>query len=320
MLRGPLADPGFRAQFSGHETFPLRHLWLRKAYDAANTEPDGAPRCLFTDPESIVTFGVGKNMVSSIRHWALACAAIEEFGMGYRPTSLGHFLFGEDGRDPFMERPATAWLIHWLVAGTPERTTTWFYAFNHWPGPVLEREFLAAAILEACAEHGWKRTSLTTIRRDVECFIRSYAPRIGEKLSEDAMEPVLGELGLLRPSGRRGFQFWHGPKPSLPDGVFIYALHQFWQRHSPAQNTLSIRSALYEPGSPGRVFKLDEFSLVERLTRIDEISKGHFHWSDTAAVRNVSRGAPVDDPLKLLQLAYPPAVAPSPRLARSPAA
>ncbi|WP_221035896.1 DUF4007 family protein [Pseudomonas savastanoi] len=26
--------PNQRPQFSGHETFPLRQLWLRKAYDA----------------------------------------------------------------------------------------------------------------------------------------------------------------------------------------------------------------------------------------------------------------------------------------------
>lgn len=68
MLRGPLAKEGFKGQFSGHETFPLRHLWLRKAYDAVK---EGAPRSIFTEPEAIITFGVGKNMVSSIRHWAL---------------------------------------------------------------------------------------------------------------------------------------------------------------------------------------------------------------------------------------------------------
>ncbi len=34
MLRGPLGQPGVKTRFAGHETFPLRRLWLRKAYDA----------------------------------------------------------------------------------------------------------------------------------------------------------------------------------------------------------------------------------------------------------------------------------------------
>ena len=109
MLRGPLAGPGFRGHFSGHETFPLRHLWLRKAYDAV-TGANPARRNLFNDPEAIITFGVGKNMVTSIRHWALTCSIIEETGEFYRATALGKFLFDlSSGRDPFMESPATIW-------------------------------------------------------------------------------------------------------------------------------------------------------------------------------------------------------------------
>ena len=75
MLRGPITDSDFKGQFSGHETFPLRHLWLRKAFDAVES---GAPRTIFSSPDSIVTFGVGKNMALAIRYWALACGIIEE--------------------------------------------------------------------------------------------------------------------------------------------------------------------------------------------------------------------------------------------------
>ena len=83
---------------------------------------------------------------------------------------------------------------------------------------------------------------------------------------EDALEPVLAELGLIRPVAGRLYEFRRGPKPSLPDGVFAYALNAFWNRHAPNAATLSVEAIAYEPGSPGRVFKLDENSVVERLT------------------------------------------------------
>ena len=34
MARGPLFQDTYRPQFSGHETFPLRYGWLKKAFDA----------------------------------------------------------------------------------------------------------------------------------------------------------------------------------------------------------------------------------------------------------------------------------------------
>ena len=303
MLRGPLAAPGFRGHFSGHETFPLRHLWLRKAYDAV-TGAKPARRNLFIDPEAIITFGVGKNMVTSIRHWALTCSIIEEEGEVYRPTALGKFLFDlESGRDPFMESPATIWLMQWLIAGSAERSTTWFYAFNHLTALTFDRESVARLIREFCAGKGW-RTSAATIKRDVECFIRSYVRHQEARASDDAFEPVLVELGLIRSVGGRHFEFRRGPKPSLPDGIFLYALDDFWQRTAIGQSTLAVEQLAYEPGSPGRVFKMDEFSLIERLACIEESSGGRFLWSDTAGVRAVARRSIIHDGLAVLDLAY----------------
>jgi hypothetical protein len=243
-------------------------------------------------------------MVSSIRHWALACNVIEEKENSFRPTPLSEFLFGEEGRDPFMESPATTWLMHWLIAGNPERTTTWFYAFNHFTAQTFDREALVEPVQSLCEERQWARTSAATIKRDVECFIRSYVPRADGKFSDDAMEPVLAELGLIRTVGAKSFEFQRGPKPTLPDGIFLYALYEYWQRSAQGQNTLAVESLAYEPGSPGRVFKLDEHSLIERLARIEDSSEKRFLWSDTAGVRNVSRNRILINPLELLDLAY----------------
>src|ERR1700745_3881745 len=107
--------------------------------------------------------------------------------------------------------------------------------------------------------------------------------------NNDSLEPVLAELGLIRLVGGRQFEFRRGPKPSLPDGIFLYALVDFWKRMAPEQSTLAVEQLAYEPGSPGRVFKLDELSLIERLARIEESSGGEFLWSDTAGVRAVAR-------------------------------
>jgi len=302
MLRGPITATDFKGQFSGHETFPLRHLWLRKAFDAVES---GAPRTIFSCPESIVTFGVGKNMALAIRHWALACGVIEEKGTRVGATELGQNLFGgERPWDPYMERPATAWLVQWQVAGDPKMTTTWYWAFNHLAAQTFDHEALSTSILQYARAREWSRIAEKTVMRDVECFIRSYVPRVDKAAGEDALEPVLAELGLIRAVAGRLYEFRRGPKPSLSDSVFAFALNAFWNRHAPNAATLSVEAIAYEPGSPGRVFKLDENSVVERLTAMEEVTRGRMVWSDTAGVRQVLRVKPVTNPLALLASAY----------------
>lgn len=308
MLRGPLSESTVETRFSGHETFPLRRLWLRKAYDAVRlAEETGGSAYIFDKDEGLIRFGVGKNMVWAIRHWAQLCRIIEETDKQgrYRVTALGNALFDPDrGLDPFMEDLGTTWLLHWLIASNHAQATTWFYAFNHLNVVRFDREALAAPLRELCVRLNRSRASSATIKRDVECFVRSYVPPTAAGAVEDEIESVLGELGIVREVTTRNFEFQRGPKPTLPDGVFLFALNEFWHaraaRRGAQLSALSVEEIAYEPGSPGRIFKMDEESLLDRLVDIEDSSKGAFRWSDTAGVRVVSRANAVVDPLTFL--------------------
>ena len=56
-----------------------------------------------------------------------------------------------------------------------------------------------------------------------------------------------------------------------------------------SQATLSFNSIAHDYGSPGRVFKLDEDSVGERLSKIDEITRNYLQWTDSSGLRQVSR-------------------------------
>ena len=151
MVRGTLFQDSYSPQFSGHETFPLRYGWLKKAYDrVAKTEHEANNRASCWDDDAIARFGVGKNMVGSMRHWAKAAKIIvEPETKTVRTTELGRRLFGDAGLDPYMEHPATLWLIHWQLAARPEKTT-WFWAFSHYPAITFERDGLLKKPQPAC--------------------------------------------------------------------------------------------------------------------------------------------------------------------------
>lgn len=310
MLRGPLYQDSYHPQFSGHETFPLRYGWLKKVYDQVReTQEDDNNRIACWADDAIARFGVGKNMVGSMRHWAKAVGIVKEpqKSNAIRTTSIGDVIFGPNGRDPYMEHPTTLWLIHWQLAANPEKTT-WFWTFSHYPGITFDRDPLIKRLERVVQERNWPRASKTTIRNDVACFIRTYVARQSSVQAghEDALESPLTELGLIKAIGKKdGFRFVRGAKPTLGDGVFTYALLDFWSRHTGA-STLSFEAIAHAPGSPGRVFAFDENDVADRLSVLEGITKGMIRWSESAGLKQVVRGAEIDtgSMLSWLQVDY----------------
>lgn len=291
MRRGPLHEGGYRPKLSGHETFPLRYGWLKKAFDAVSAAAGAEnSKSVFLAEDAIALFGVGRNMVASIRHWAVATDVVRETKGKPVPTELGQCLFDEGGLDPYMEVPATTWLVHWRLCSNP-RNTTWFWAFSHYPATNFNRDALTRGIVKLARDRQWPRAARSTIGIDVKCFVRSYVRRpASTKASfEDSLESPLTELGLIRPIGRQdGFRFVRGQKPTLGAGVFALAVSEFWSRYR-AKRTLSFEALAHEPGSPGRVFQLDEEALADRLLRIANDTDGIYRWSETAGLKQLIR-------------------------------
>jgi len=277
-------------RFSGHQSFTLRNTWLTKGVLECTRNPR-----IFTEPDALVTLGVGKNMVDAIRYWCLATRVLEddpqEYG-AYRPTPLGSRLFIDSGGwDPYLEDTATVWLLHWSLATRAEYATTICYAFNLMNELEFTRESLERSIAEL-AEQMNARATANSIRRDVNVFIRSYVgtPDRARPSVEDILDCPLAELGLLRtdPHGR-AYAFVRGAKDSLPDAVVLYAMNDYAARAG-GRATFTFDELAYHAFAPGRVFKLDELALAERLEHIVEMTDGAWQFTETAGYRQMLMG------------------------------
>lgn len=300
-----------KPMFSGHETFPLRQLWLRKAFCEVDRQAGRVSKGVFSNDDAIERFGVGKNMVSSIRHWALACDVIRECTDvdGFEPGTIGRLLFGANAYDPYLERDATVWLVHWLLAGRAKRSATWYVVFNFVQSQSFQLKDIVS-LLDGYATANKSVRSSTTLTRDVEVCLRCYTSVALKNATEDSAEPLLSDLGLLSANGNT-YHFHRGQQNSLPDGIFAFALLDFWKRWEcttgASQSTLSFNMIAHEYGSPGRVFKLDEDAVSDRLSKIAEITGNYLAWTDTSGVRQVSRVGfgSIDDALMAsLKVAY----------------
>lgn len=302
MRRGIIYEADYRPLFSGHETFTLRYGWLKKVYAAVKSSVNQpGNKSIFLNDDAIARFGVGKNMVRSMRHWSLACGVIfEEPKSGQLSTAaLGDFLFGDDGVDPFLENPGSIWLLHWnLCSGdiVDGLKTTWYWAVNYFSDPLFTRDRLVEKLAQVAAEREWSSGSHVTLKRDVECFVRSYEYRTAHDTTsiEESLDSIFAELGLIVRSDSHSFSFVRGEKNALPNSIFVYALNHFWKRVGDVKS-LSFDAIAYDVGSPGRVFMLDEQALADRLLALEEFTDGTFIWSETAGLRQALRTRFMDD-------------------------
>lgn len=298
MARNKLDHEEYVPSFSGHETFPLKYGWLKKVYDAVSSKEnynglDVSP-ALFKSDEAIATFGVGKNMVFAMEHWALSTGIIEKEKANISISELGHFIFGKDGRDPYLENPNTLWLLHWILTRNPKKTLN-YYLFNLYNKPSFNKDRLKDAVDILFLEHpNWRDTSSNTIGRDIDCLIGSYTNKIGNKKTthEDSIECPFAELSIIVRQNQNDFRITRTHRETLDDALFAYALIDFWSSYSSAQ-TMTFETILHAEGSPGKIFCLSEDDLSERIIKLEDTTKGTLIWTQSAGLRQVIASSPL---------------------------
>jgi hypothetical protein len=280
---------------------------MKKGVDAVLDNP-----YIFGDDEAMSILGVGKNMVRSIRHWCLAAGLVQNANVKGKPrgglavSTLGRAIFGEGGFDPYLEDPSTLWILHWQLASDPERATTWFWAFGYVHEPEFTKEVLLRSLKEWIVGQGLKSASDGTLERDIDCLLRTYSrSKSGPgAVLEDSLDCPLVELGLVVPSlDHSAFAFGRGDHVTLSDAVLLFAVCDFWSAREPSREALSLADLTHRPGSPGRVFKLDEDAIAGRFERLDKLTGGRLVYDETAGLKQLYRKKDISTK-RTLELAY----------------
>jgi hypothetical protein len=262
--------------FARHETFHPRYGWLRKAYEAAKLGPE-----TFSRADATVELGVGKNMVNAIRYWGVAFDLLNEVRLPGRgrttsfvPSALAAALFDEEGWDPYLEDPASLWLLHWRLLRPRCVAPVWWLAFHAFD----PAQFTEEQLLRQVEEHvenvpEWTRVAPGSLKKDVDCVLRMYAPARarGRDTFEDILDCPFRDLGLIElvPGEARAYRWVFGPKPTLAPEIVAHAAVDF-ARAEAARSTASLTSLATAAGGPGRAFKLPEGALYEALSAASE--------------------------------------------------
>lgn len=287
-----------RPVFSGHETFPLRYGWLKKIFDASlliEKEEKSISKDLFNSPDSITILGVGKNMVSSMRYWATFCKLLELKDDGLFLTSNAKLIYDDNGLDPWMENPATLWLIHWNLA-TNRELLTYYDFFNKFNTYHFDKNELYSFIVKDLNDANYK-VAEKTLKRDIDCFLKVYSTTtLKNDSGEECFESPLVELGLITPFSKRDiFEKKKGAKSTLSIYTFLYGLFSFWGKYYSSSKSISVDTLCYTEESPGKIFLLDVDSISNYLFNLEDVTNGLLEWSETAGLKQIFLTKEIED-------------------------
>ncbi|MCD8486166.1 MAG: DUF4007 family protein [Desertifilum sp.] len=243
--------------FARHETFHPRFGWLKKGFDRALEDSQ-----VFLRDDATVQLGIGKNMVRSLRYWESAFKLLKDD----EPTDFGEQLLGENGWDTYLEDPASLWLLHWKLLEPPCSATAWDFTFNAFR-PV---EFTFEELFYQLCDYRDRiipRIADSSLKKDVSCLLKMYVEQPAKSNGgEESLDCPFTQLGLIHTAGdSRHYTFRIGYKPTLPFEIIVYACLHHSHRFNPTARRIPLAKLLYDPGSPGLVFRLTESAIGEAI-------------------------------------------------------
>lgn len=272
----------FNLHFSGHETFALRYGWLNKAYNNFSLNEKDIEK-------QVVELGVGKNMVNSIKYWAEVSGLVplkdsENSKQNYK-TAISE-IFAK--YDTYLELNESTWLLHYFIQKNFTDLTFARWYFNYCNKQVFEKSELLSDLIFWLETNGLKLPSEATLQKDLDCFILCYSKKLSKKqLNEDAFISPLNELNLIYQVDSHKFKADLLEQKNLSVDIFLYCLTDFWQTHFSEAPSLSVDMISTYPGSPGRLFRLNNASVDYFLNQCAVIDD-RFNWTDTLGMRSLS--------------------------------
>jgi len=286
-----MANP--KLQFSGHESFVCKHLWLKKGYDYLKDSKN------FNSESSVVELGVGKNMVNSISFWLKSFGLIDEKN---KPNEFANYIFSKRaGVDQYIENLGTVWLLHYKLVGTNKASiyNLFFNQFRKGRTDFTKEQFLSfiKRILDAEKLKGF---NANTISSDISVFLRSYLkPQYKEsKIDiEEDFSSLMIDLDLIssyKAENSEGklvdwYHIENKIQVDLPPQIVLYSIldNQHYGK------SISFTELLSGYDSPGSIFALNEDGLVSKIEQFSKKYKGVV-FTESAGVRELQFKRAID--------------------------
>ena len=244
----------------GCESFSIREGWIPKSLKIIK-DYDRNP---FLSEDAVVIFGLGSNMIKSIRYYLkLANLIIEQNGK----VSLNK----EDGidylieKDPYFEDDFSYYLFHHLIVTSKTRETVFNYLFNNFHFKTFTKDDIKNDIREYSYVNG-KELNEKTLDNDVRTLISTYYKEDKKVDVENSYTSPLVSLKLLKKLDNGSYEKINGNVSNVPELLVFYSICECVND----SNAISLSELMSTHNSPAKVFNLNEdnfYRFIDKLRR-----------------------------------------------------
>ena len=266
-----MAAKKVKLKLQGHEKFPLREGWTNKALKIIPDMPD-----IFLKKDATDMFGIGSNMVKSLRYWMRAFGlTIENGSAGTELTEMGELIAEYD---PYLENPFSLWIMHSFISKNKEEATTWFMYFNHCDADDLTKNEIEAILLREIKKYAAGQSfSEKSLSSDVDVLLNMYSKNKEESDPEDKNVSPFSQLALIRNMDGRYIKN-HPNKKNFSEMIVLYELVLM----SKDSEGVSIEEAVHGENGLANIYNLTSVMANDYVDRLD--AAGYIHVNRTAGL------------------------------------
>ena len=222
-------------------------------------------------------FGVGSNMVKSLRYWMQAVGLTQEPAKGRRTqtlTTLGESVYAHDR---YIEEIGTLMLLQYRLATNKDDATAWYYFFNGFNMAEFTRDnFVQGLQSFVRMTEGEEDVAIRSLNDDFACIVNTYLPRYKinpDKVSaENNIDCPLGELGLVDILDKKAKTYRKAiPSSEMFNPWVVMAIISEQAELAGGKTEVGLSDLLGAPGNIGKVFNLDTITMLDVLYKTEKL-------------------------------------------------
>ena len=265
-----------KMRLQGHEKFPLREGWLNKGLRIVNDNP-----MVFQGKEGPDEFGIGNNMVKSLRYWLKAFDLIEgTLTKGLTLTEFGKTIYEYD---PYIEQDFTLWILHSKIAKNIEEATSWYMFFNRCDLEDMEKDIIEKVLHREIVKYASGQTfSEKSVKNDLDVILNMYSK--GKKVEDPEEKSVSPFVSLNLIKNCEGSYSKKAPdRRKINEDVILFELADLMN----GLDNISIEHAINGECGISKIYQLKSVDINEMLDRLD--SRGYIRVDRTAGLDIIYR-------------------------------
>lgn len=268
-------------KIKGHQSFHIRRGWIHKGLKKVHDNDN-----IFSDKYKVLTdeFGIGSNMVTSLKYWLETLSLIEKRREGSKIfielTDIAKLILKED---PYLEELVTWQLLHYNLVSNEDQATTWYWFFNEYKGNKFNRDNLFNNLNSYILIKYGKEISERSLKDDISCLLNMYVDR-SITSPEDNIESPFAQLGLINISSKKNgeLNYVKSKKHKLDNFLAYYILLNLAKE----KENLDLKDIIYSNYGIGVSFNLNAYEVMDILDDLQNL--GHIKVIRTGGLDYIS--------------------------------